>query len=179
VALLEKGLRERPDKWEYMQDAGFVYYWHVHDFRTAARWFEKASLVPGAPWWLRSLAATTLAQGGDRRSSRQMWIAIRQSAEIEWLKQDADRRLAQLSALDQMDLLKQKVDTFSSRTGRPPVDWPSLIRSGLVPGVAVDPAGTPYELGPDGTVGLSRSSPLWPLPEEPAAAQPRGQRPPG
>ena len=33
---------------------------------------------PGAPWWLRSLAATTLAQGGDRQSSRAMWKAIRE-----------------------------------------------------------------------------------------------------
>jgi hypothetical protein len=173
VALLEKGLRERPGKWEYMQDIGFVYYWYNHDYRTAAGWFAKGSLVPGGPWWLRSLAATTLAQGGDRRSSRQMWTAIRQSAEIDWLKHDADRRLAQLRALDEIDLLKQKVETFGRRTGRPPADWPSLIRSGLVPGVAIDPAGTPYELDSDGEVRMSRSSPLWPLPEEPAAAQSR------
>ena len=64
VTLLEKGLRERPDKWEYMQDIGFVHYWSNHDYRAAATWFEKGSLVPGGPWWLRSLAATTLAQGG-------------------------------------------------------------------------------------------------------------------
>jgi hypothetical protein len=170
VTLLEKGLRERPDKWEYMQDIGFVYYWYDHDYRAAAAWFEKGSLVPGGPWWLRSLAATTLAQGGDRRSSRQMWLAIRQSAEIDWLRRDADRRLAQLRALDDIDQLKQPIETFRRRTGGPPADWPSLIRSGVVPGVAVDPAGTPYELGSDGTVRLSRSSSLWPLPEEPAAA---------
>src|SRR5262249_19076167 len=28
VRLLEKGLRERPDKWQYMQDIGFVHYWY-------------------------------------------------------------------------------------------------------------------------------------------------------
>ena len=38
---------------------------------------DRPSEVPGAPWWLRSLAATTLAQGGDRQSSRLMWEAIR------------------------------------------------------------------------------------------------------
>jgi hypothetical protein len=173
VMLLEKGLRERPDKWEYMQDIGFVHYWFGHDYRTAAGWFEKASVVPGAPWWLRSLAATTLVQGGDRRSSRLMWTAIRQSAENDWQKQDADRRLMQLRALDEIDLLKQKVETFSRRTGGPPTGWPSLIRSGLVPGVIVDPVGTPYEIGSDGAVQLS------PLPEEPAAAQPPQSRPPG
>src|SRR5207244_6217956 len=68
VALLEKGLRERPDKWEYMEDIGFVHYWYIHDSLTAAAWFRKAGEIPGAPWWLRSLAATTLARGGDRRS---------------------------------------------------------------------------------------------------------------
>jgi hypothetical protein len=156
-----------------MQDIGFVHYWYDHDYRAAATWFEKGSLVPGGPWWLRSLAATTLAQGGDRRSSRQMWLVIRQSAETDWLRNDADRRLTQLRALDDIDLLKQKVETFSKRTGGPPADWPSLIRSGVVPGVAVDPTGTPYEIGSDGTVRLSRSSSLWPLPEEPAAAPPR------
>ena len=170
IALLEKGLRERPDKWEYMQDIGFVHYWYDHDYHAAAVWFEKGSFVPGGPWWLRSLAATTLAQGGDRRSSKQMWLAIRQSAEIDWLRQDADRRLAQLRALDDIDLLKQKVETFRRRTGGLPAGWSSLIRGGIVP---VDPSGTPYELGPDGVVGMSRSSTLWPLPEEPAAARPR------
>ena len=86
VALLEKGLRARPDKWEYMEDIGFVHYWYLHDYGAAASWFDKASRAPGAPWWLRSLAATTLAQGGDRQSSRTMWEAIRQSAENDWLR---------------------------------------------------------------------------------------------
>jgi len=27
IALLEKGLRARSDKWEYMEDIGFVHYW--------------------------------------------------------------------------------------------------------------------------------------------------------
>jgi hypothetical protein len=150
VALLEKGLRERPDKWEYMQDIGFVYYWWLRDFHTAAGWFNRASQVPGAPWWLRSLAATTLLEGGDRRSSRTMWEAIRQSAEIDWLRHDAERRLSQLTALDQIDALQNLVDQ------RTPL-----------PGVPVDPAGTPYEIDASGRVRLSTKSPLFPIPEEP------------
>ena len=173
VALLQKGLRARPDKWEYMQDVGFVHYWYTHDYGAAAEWFGNASRVPGAPWWLQSLAATTLAQGGDRRSSRQMWMAIRESAEVEWQKQDAERRLAQLQALDDIDRLQQAIETFSRRTGQPPDGWPSLIRAGVVRGIVVDPSGTPYDLNSDGTVRLSQSSPLWPLPDEPNVAQPR------
>jgi hypothetical protein len=173
VALLDKGLRARPDKWEYMQDIGFVHYWYNHDYREAASWFDKASRVAGAPWWLKPLAATTLVQGGDRRSSRQMWTAMRQSAENDWLKQEADRRLAQLLALDEIDRLQQAVERVAGRAGQRPTDWPSLIRAGVIPGVPLDPAGKPYDIGSDGMVRLSRTSPLWPPPEEPQAATPR------
>ena len=174
VALLEKGLRERPDKWEYMEDIGFVHYWYDHDYRAAAQWFQQASEVPGAPWWLRSLAATTLAQGGDRRSSRLMWEAIRQSAEIDWLRTDAERRLAQLRALDDIDALQRAVDDYVRRAGQPPPGWSALIEQRVIRGVPADPSRTPYALSAEGRVGLSRSSPLWPLPAEPAgqAARP-------
>jgi hypothetical protein len=172
VALLEKGLRERPDKWEYMQDIGFVHYWYRQDFRSAAAWFDKASRVPGAPWWMRSLAATTFAQGGDRRSSRQMWMAIRESAEVDWLKQDAERRLLQLRALDEIDSLQVLVSDFLRRTGRRTTTWQELVSDRVLPAVMADPSGTPYELTQDGNVRLSRTSLLWPLPAEPARRRP-------
>jgi hypothetical protein len=171
IKLLEKGLGERPDKWEYMQDIGFVHYWYLHDYRAAASWFDKAAHVSGAPWWLRSLAAVTLAQGGDRRSSRLMWEAIRQSPEIDWLRKDADRRLMQLRALDDIDALQRSVDQVTAHLGRAPGDWAAMVRARAVPGVPVDPSGTPYELTPDGSVRLSQSSPLWPPPAEPAQLQ--------
>ena len=162
IALLDKGIRQRSDKWEYMQDIGFVHYWYRHDYRVAATWFRKASELPSAPWWLRSLAATTLAQGGDRRSSRQMWEAIRASAEIEWLRTDAERRLAQLRALDDIDRLQAQVEAYRVGEGHVPIGWGDLF-GGRVP---VDPAGSPYELS-DGRVRVSQASPLSPLPEEP------------
>lgn len=173
IALLEKGLRARSDKWEYMEDIGFVHYWYVHDYRIAAEWFERASRVSGAPWWLQSLAAVTLAQGGDRRTSRQMWEAIRQSAEVDWLRKDAERRLVQLRALDEIDTLQKEIASFAKQSGQEPLTWASLARAGVVPGVMVDPTGTPYELSRDGTVHLASSSLLWPLPEEPQALNSR------
>jgi hypothetical protein len=167
IALLEKGVRERPDRWQYLQDIGFVHYWFRHDFLAAAEWFQKAADVPGAPWWLRSLAATTLAQGGDRQSSRAMWSAILETAELDWVRKDAQRRLLQLQALDAVDELQRVVDR-SARTTGVPADWQSLVAARALPGTPVDPTGTPFDLT-RGRVQLSRSSSLWPPPEEPAA----------
>jgi hypothetical protein len=169
IALLQKGLAARPDKWEYMEDIGFVNYWFVHDFGAAAAWFQKAADTPGAPWWLRSLAATTLAQGGDRQSSRAIWEAIAQSSDNDWLRGEAERRLAQLQGLDVIDALQRAVDDYVRRTGETP-DWAALVRARALRGIPLDPAGTAYELTRDGRVGLSPRSPLWPPPEEPAGA---------
>jgi len=167
IKLLEKGLRVRPDKWEYMEDIGFVHYWYRHDYASAADWFKRASEVAGAPWWLRSLAATTVAQGGDRESSKLIWETIRQSADNDWLRHDAERRLAQLRALDNIDEIQKRVDQFAARTGQVPSTWVTLVRAGVLPGVPVDPTRTPYELTAEGRVRLAQSSPLWPLPTEP------------
>ena len=173
IALLEKGIREQPDKWEYMEDAGFVHYWYKHDYAEAARWFARAGQAPKAPKWLRPLAATTLAQGGDRRSSRMMWAAIRESAEQDWLKRSAEHRLLQLDALDEIDQLQATVDAYATRTGEFPADWQTLSRARVLPGPPADPTGAPYEIGADRRVRLSPHSPLHPLPSEPVAARPR------
>jgi tetratricopeptide (TPR) repeat protein len=172
IRLLEKGLREQPDKWEYLEDIGFVRYWYGHDYRGAAQAFQRASEIAGAPWWLRSLAATTLAQGGDRESSRTMWRAIRESAEIDWLRHDADRRLSQLDVLDQIDQLQRVIDRYTRANGHVPPDWLTLARAGVIRGVPLDPSHVAYQLNPDGRVTLAESSPLWPLPEEPARGAP-------
>jgi tetratricopeptide (TPR) repeat protein len=170
VTLLEKGIREQPDKWEYMEDAGFVHYWYEHNFPEAARWFQRASEAPGAPVWLKPLAATTLAQGGDRESSRVMWAAILQSAEQDWLRRSAAHRLQQLRALDDLDALQRAVDGYVTQNGATSLDWPTLIRARVFPGLPVDPTGAPYDLSSGGRVRLSPQSPLLPLPNEPVRA---------
>ena len=166
LALLEKGLAARPGHWEYMLDIGFVHYWWRHDYKAAGAWFQRAGETPAAPWWLKSLAATTLAQGGDRQSSRMMWEAIRQSAEIDWLRHEAERRLAQLKALDDIDALQAIVERVAAGTAQRVLEWSPVVRAAGWRGVPIDPTGTPYEIDERGRVRLSRSSPLWPLPSD-------------
>ena len=165
IALLEKGFRADPTRWRYLQDIGFVHYWWLGDYRTAAAWFRKAADIPGAPWWLRSLAAVTLAQGGDRRSSRALWQSLRESADNEWLRNNATFRLAQLDALDAIDQLTAVVAGFRARTGQIPASWDALVRARMLSSRPVDPAGAPYVLDPaSGAVTLGADSPLNPLP---------------
>ena len=170
IALLEKGIRADPLKWQYDQDLGFVYYWWLNDYRRAADAFRRGSEVPGAPVWMRSLAAVTYGKGGDRQTSRVLWRQLAQTAETEWLRNNAQLRLTQLDALDQIDQLERFVAEMARRTGAMPASWGALVRAGWLPGVPVDPAGTPYVLDPrTGRVTVSTESKLHPLPTEPGA----------
>jgi len=173
IALLQKGFQADPTRWRYLQDIGFVYYWWLGDYRAAAEWFQKAGDVPGAPWWLRSLAAVTLAQGGDRRSSRALWQSLRESADNEWLRNNASLRLSQLDALDAIDQLGAVVGAFRARTGQNPPSWDALVRARMLASTPLDPAGRPYVLDPvSGAITLGADSPLNPLPVGPRVNQP-------
>ena len=126
IALLEKGLRAQPQKWEFAQAIGFVHYWWRQDYPEAAAWFQRAAEMPGGPFWLKSMAAVTLAEGGRRDSSRQLWQELARS-EFEWFRNEGQRRLQQLDAMDQIDQLQAAADALratvwpaSCGLGRPP-----------------------------------------------------------
>ena len=166
IRLLEKGLREQPDKWEFAQAIGFVHYWWRQDYLQAAEWFTRGSKFPGAPFWLTTIAATTLAEGGSRASSRLLWQQLQRSAPTEALRGEASRRLQQLDAMDHIDQMRSLVEAYRQRTGRNPSGWADLGRAGYIPGIPVDPTGVPYRLE-GGTVTLGEGSRLFPLPSEP------------
>ncbi len=167
IALLQKGIEEMPDKWEYYMDIGFIYYWWLQDYEAAAGWFAQAADVPGASWWLRSLAANTLAAGGSRDSSRLLWQQMYDSADNDWIRNESARRLTQLRALDDIDELIAAVQQFMTLRGGPPRSWDELIADGLLPGRPVDPTGRPYVIdAASGTINVAPDSELFPLPGE-------------
>ena len=172
IALLERGLAANPGAWEYMHDIGFVHYWWLHDYKAAAEWFGRAGQLPGAPTWLPSLAATTLAQGGDRQSSRTLWRQLLQTGEGDWFRRSAQLRLMQLDAMDVLDVLNQASQRFQARVGRPPRTARELIQEAGLRNIPVDPSGVPFFMDGNGRIDVAKTSTLWPLPAEPALKPP-------
>ena len=162
IALLEKGLRAQPQKWEFAEAIGFVHYWWRQDYPAAAAWFRRAAEMPGGPFWLTSMAAVTLAEGGRRDSSRALWEELARS-EFDWFRNEAQRRLQQLDAMDQIDQLQAAADAFEARAGREASSWDDLRRAGYLRSVPADPTGVPFAIDA-GTVRLGTGSRLGPLP---------------
>lgn len=164
IALLEKGLAANPGRWQYAHDIGFVHYWHTGDFQEAARWFEKAADMPGAPAWIRPLAALTLSEGGDRAGARRLLEELR-SANESYIRAAAGRSLAQLDALDRIDALQAGVEAFAAGRGHYPADWRELALASGLPGVPLDSTGTPFVYdAATHQVRISPQSSLAPLP---------------
>jgi hypothetical protein len=164
IALLEKGIREMPEKWQFYHDAGFVHYWWRQDAQEAARWFLRGADIPGSPAWLRPLAASVLVQGGERESARALWLEMEANAEQDWMRQSARRGLMQLDAEYHIELLQPIVNAFYDDHGRFPMSWLEMVRAGRLRGVPVDPSAMAYSLDPvSGVVDVSPKSSLFPL----------------
>jgi len=164
IALLEKGLEHNPARWQFAQDIGFIHYWFTGNYREAAVWFERAASIPRAPEWLRPMVAVTLARGGDRTGARQLLGQLAQSDE-RYIREAASRSLAQLDAVEAIEELTGRVREAHARLGRFPADWPEMVSLGLLPGIPIDPVGTPFVYDArTHLVKLSPESSLGPLP---------------
>jgi hypothetical protein len=169
IALLERGLRVSPNRWQYAQDIAFVHLWHENP-QAAAMWFRRAGAMPGAPNWLDPVAATVMMSGGDRRAARSWLEDMQANASEEWIRTIAERRISQLTALDQIDQLQAMVPLFQERMHRNPTGWEDFQAAGLLRGLPTDPSGAPYVYFPaSGRVRLQPDSPLAPLPDLPGS----------
>lgn len=165
IELLQRGVARTPERWEYLHDIGFVHAWSRRDYEEAARWFERASLIPGAPFWLKSTAASMLIRGGDRASARQMWQQMYDDTDVDWFKRSAATHLARFDALDAIDRLNDVVWRYKSRVGHMPRSWQELVHAGVLRGIPLDPSGVPFEIDSvNEDVRLSSQSTLSPLP---------------
>jgi tetratricopeptide (TPR) repeat protein len=172
IALLEKGLRHNPGRWQYALDAGFINYWSSGNFAEAGRWFERAAVMPHAPEWIQPLVVNARVKGGDRANARELAHRLAQSEE-RYIRQAADRMLLQLDALDEIDRLQAAVEAFNVAHHAYPFGWQELRGS-----YPKDPSGVAYHYDEKThTVSLSKDSSLSPLPESMTPAASRIQIP--
>jgi tetratricopeptide (TPR) repeat protein len=162
IALLRRGLARNPANWRLRQDLGLLYFVFKDDPVRASQVLLEGASIPGAPAFLRTLAAQVLVKGGERQSAKMLWQQIYDESEPGQLKGNAALHLGQLQSLDALDALNAAAAGFARRAGRPPATLDELRRSGLTAVPTVDAAGTPFEYNSStGKAFFSPQSPLW------------------
>lgn len=158
LQLIRRGIVANPREWRLWQDLGFVYYWELHDYKSASKMFAIGSRQPGADFWMKALAGTVAAKGGDLQTSRFLWSEIYRHAESDAVRRTAEVHLASLKARLDMDKLDELLEAYRTKTGHAAHSIHDLISGGFLIGVPEDPSGVPYVIGPDGHATLGERS---------------------
>jgi len=158
IAVLERAVQNNPASWRLHQELGFFHFVYRRDAKRAAEVLVEASRIPGAAFWLKTLAAEILGKGGERNIARRMWREMFEQSDGA-IKENARIHLMTLDAADAADRLSGRVALFRERMGRLPRDLGELLAAGLARGPLVDPAGIPFEYDSQtGKVAVSRTS---------------------
>ena len=125
-------MRNLPASWRLRQDLGFFHHIYLKDSQRAAAILLEAAEIPGAAFWLRTLAADLLAKGGDRAASRRMWTQMYEQAEAGIIRENARLRLQILDSLDAADRLTERGGRVREAPRAPPGPARGAARSGAV-----------------------------------------------
>ncbi len=154
IYLLERGIVANPDYWRLWEDLGFIYYWDMKDYAHAARAFLTGSERPGALPWMRVLAASVAAQGGEIQTSRILWSEIARSAGNDAIQHSAEIHLAALDAQEAMGKLDGLLASYKQKEGHEARSMQDLVAAGYLRGIPLDPSGEPFVVGAGGRAAL-------------------------
>jgi hypothetical protein len=96
--LLRKGRRMNPESWRLFFESGFVEYIAWEDTPKAARYFTRASRMPGAPEYADRFAAWVSYRAGDVRTSILLWKELAQHSRSEVIRKKAESKVIELTA---------------------------------------------------------------------------------
>ncbi len=90
-----EAIRHNPDEWRLWHDLGYLR-WRVGRYREAAAAYAEGARLPGSPSWMRSMAATLLARGGERETARQLLLETLAIADDAFTREACRHQLQQL-----------------------------------------------------------------------------------
>lgn len=160
VALLGKGADRNPTNWQLRQEEGLFTFFYQNDATRGSEILLRASRIPGAPDWLAALAAQVLSKGGEFEASLNMWLIIREQSD-GILRDNAGDQIKIVRSRIMARDIQRLIQTHREKTGDTKSSLVELRRAGVIPGFR-DLAGIEFDFDPEqGTVSLSRRSPLW------------------
>ncbi len=98
ISIYRKGIAAFPETWELPHDLGRLYFLELHDDAQALRWWEQANRLPGRPDYLPRIIARLLSNTGHLETAFELWQAIHEHTDNEWVRKTARQELDKLAA---------------------------------------------------------------------------------
>ncbi len=153
IRLLEKGVGHNPAVWQLSFFLGYDYYYELRDPASAARHFQAASLLPGAPPWLAGLAARMAVEANDSNAALEFLQRMFLQANDEQVREGLAQRIREVTAERDIRELENSIRIYRERMGKFPETLDDLVKSGILAAIPPEPFGGRYESSPaDGSV---------------------------
>lgn len=98
VALLRKGAEKNPEDYNYPYLEGFIQYLALKDRPAAAKAFERASRLPGAPRFAKSMMARMYEEQDQDSLALAIWTSLAEGAEDPHTRDIAKRNVERIMA---------------------------------------------------------------------------------
>lgn len=132
IDLLDKGIAANPQDYLLPLDAGYYFRDTFKQPERAAHYFNLAAGRPGAPNYIKRLAAGMTERAGDKRTSYELWKRAFDEAEKEEDRLIAELHLRTLHDEINLEALRSLVAEYQRRFGRFPSRLEQLERAGLI-----------------------------------------------
>lgn len=152
-ALLERGIARVPDRYILPFQRAVNAFLYAGDYAEAARWFERAAQVPGAPSErMHAYAAAMLTKANAHDAALALLRQLLETAHDEPSRKAIQRQLAQVELERDAAMLEAASREYRRRYKAAPPSLEALITGGVIARIPPDPFGGTYYLDPEGTV---------------------------
>lgn len=149
-ALLQRGMRERPDDWRIPFQLGFLESFYLNHMDAAARAMSVAARTPGAPRYIGFLATRLAADAGAVDMGEQLAAAMEAQTTEEGAREEWKERRLDLRMERELREIEAAAARFKARTSAWPQTIAELVRAGDLPRVPPEPHGGHYFLTSEG-----------------------------
>lgn len=149
-AILEKGIRNVPDRYVLPYYRAFNAFYYAEDFATAGRFAEIAAETPGAPPHVRQNVLAYYVKGKRADlAARFLEEALREARDDE-SRRALEGQLRQARLEGAAAVIDEAAERFRERMGVPPIAIAQLRHEGLLVHLPADPFGGEWVLDEEG-----------------------------
>lgn len=142
-AILEKGARNAPNRWEIPFYLAFNYWYELGDLEQGAKWLDRAARIPGAPPLVIGLASRLYSSAGRMDAAIAFMARIAEDAPTPERRKVLEEQLLGLRIERDLQHLEQGIATFQLRFGTAPRSLEDLAN--VMDEIPRDPTGRPYD----------------------------------
>lgn len=150
--ILEKGVRNNPEIWQFPFYLGFNYQFFLKDYKKAAQYMSMAAAIKGSPSYLPLLASRLYVQAENPEFAYEFLARMYQSTKDEKMREAILRRMNLVKSDAIIAQLQKAADYFSTVYKTPPSSLDALVRAHIIKEIPEEPNGGSFYITPDGRV---------------------------